>query len=374
MSAMLSSKKTIVISAVNLNVGGTLTILRDCLGYLSALAGEGNYRIVALVYKQELADYPNIEYIETQWPKKWWVNRLWFEYVSARKISKQLSPVCLWLSLHDTTPDVVAERRAVYCHNPFPFYRWKWQECFFTPKIVLFALFSRFIYQKNIHQNNSIIVQQQWIREAFVEMFSLEATKIMVALPNASSTGKRQDLVNQEEGYNFIYAASANSHKNFECLAEAARILSMRGLPQFQVRITVNGHENAYAQWLYKHWGSVPNLNFAGFMDRQTLFNLYARSHCLVFPSKVETWGLPITEFGAFDKPMLLADLPYAHETAAGYSHVAFFDTDNPLELARLMESLILGDYTSLKEVGQKYIAPPTANSWKEMFDTLLFS
>ncbi len=27
--------KTIVVSAVNLNVGGTLTILRDCLSFLS---------------------------------------------------------------------------------------------------------------------------------------------------------------------------------------------------------------------------------------------------------------------------------------------------------------------------------------------------
>ena len=56
--------KTIVISAVNLRKGGTLTILRNCLEYLSTLAQTGEYRIVALVHRKELALYPGIEYIE----------------------------------------------------------------------------------------------------------------------------------------------------------------------------------------------------------------------------------------------------------------------------------------------------------------------
>lgn len=368
------SQKTIVVSAVNLVEGGTLTILRDCLAYLSILALKENYHVVALVFKRELADYPNIEYVENQWPKKRWVNRLWFEYVSAKKISKQLGPVHLWLSLHDTTPNVVAERRAVYCHNPFPFYKWKWREWFLTPKIVLFAIFSKSIYKRSITKNNYVIVQQEWIREAFLRMFSLQTKQIIVALPDRPSIDETPDLSNHEENYNFVYAASPNSHKNFECLTEATRILQARGIKGFQVNITINGEENAYAQWLHKQWGGVVNLNFTGFMTRERLFNFYAKSHCLVFPSKVETWGLPITEFGVFDKPMLLADLPYAYETAAGCNHVAFFDPDNPQELAKLMMNLIRGDVTGLEKVEKKRTTPHTVNSWEEMFKTLLFS
>ena len=58
---MSSKRKTIVVSAVSLRKGGTLTILQDCLCYLSALAADGNYRVIALVHKRELADYPHIE-------------------------------------------------------------------------------------------------------------------------------------------------------------------------------------------------------------------------------------------------------------------------------------------------------------------------
>ena len=139
--------KTIVVSAVNIRKGGTLTILRNCLEYLSGLAQSGNYRVVALVHKKDLACYPGIEYIELPWTIKNWVLRLWCEYVTMYGISKQLSPVYLWLSLHDTTPNVKAERRAVYCHNPFSFYPWKWKDLFLNYHIVCFAWFTKYIYR-----------------------------------------------------------------------------------------------------------------------------------------------------------------------------------------------------------------------------------
>lgn len=367
--------KTIVISAVNLTIGGTLTILRDCLGYLSTLASREEYRIVALVYKKELIDFPHIEYIETQWPKQRWVNRLWYEYVAMRKVSKTIGPVYLWLSLHDTTPNVLAEKRAVYCHNPFPFYKWKFRELFFAPKIVLFALFSKFIYQKGIGVNDYVIVQQQWLKESFEDLFGIKKEKIIVALPDPP---KGEDLAGltvrrKEKKVVFVYAASPNSHKNFECLCEAAALLEQEGVADFKVHITISGKENAYAEWLYSKWGGkVQALCWIGFQSRQALFQYYAQSDCLVFPSKVETWGLPITEFAALKKPMLLADLAYAKETAAGSEQVAFFSPDRPLALAALMKRLIAGDRSMLSPAPTIALEQPISRSWEELFQLLV--
>ena len=75
----MSEKKTIVISAVNLRKGGTLTILRDCLRYLSDLIREGDYRVVALVHKRESCDHEGIEYIEMTDIIKGWGKRQWSE-------------------------------------------------------------------------------------------------------------------------------------------------------------------------------------------------------------------------------------------------------------------------------------------------------
>lgn len=329
---------------------------------------------MALVYDKELVMFPHIEYIGMRWPKKAWVNRLWCEYVAMKKISRWLSPVSLWLSLHDTTPNVVAERQAVYCHNPFPFYRWNAREWFFTPKIVLFALFSKFVYRVNIHRNDYVVVQQQWIKDAFTRMFGLEESSVIVAPPASPQVEMSLDPVRGNGPYAFLYASSPNSHKNFECICKAAEMLEKEpGVKKFDVYITVKGDENAYARWLYKNWGKkVSSLHFTGFLDKASLYRYYANCNCLVFPSKTETWGLPVSEFAAFGKPMLLADLPYAHETAGGSGNVSFFDPENPRGLAMRMKQLIAGNASILKPVPKPVIVPPVAGSWKELFSELM--
>ncbi|MDR1527491.1 MAG: glycosyltransferase family 4 protein [Dysgonamonadaceae bacterium] len=368
--------RTIVISAVNLTKGGTLTILRECLRYLSELSETGNYRIVALVHRKELANFRNIEYIEMQWPKKNWANRLWCEYVTMKKISVKLSPVYLWLSLHDTTPNVLAEKRAVYYHNSLPFYKWKMKEWLFTPRIVLLALFSKYIYRKNIHENTYLVVQQEWMKRALIHLFRLREETMIVAPP--SSTDKKTDdfpmnNLSEEGNYSFLFASYPDSHKNFEVICQAAEILKEQlGIEDFKVYLTIKEEDNAYAQWLFRKWGKIPNIEFIGFLDRKSLYEYYNQCNCLIFPSKVETWGLPITEFAAFHKPMLLADLPYTHETASECNQVAFFNPDDPHALADKMKRLIQGDDRFLVTAEKVIISLPVARSWQELFNILL--
>lgn len=366
--------RTIVVSAVNLNVGGTLTILRECLGYLSELAkSSGEFHVVALVHKKELAFYENIEYIELPWSKKCWVNRIWCEYVTMNRISRELFPVYLWLSLHDTTPNVQAIKRAVYCHNPFPFYQWKWRDLFFNYKIVLFSWFSSYIYRINIYKNDYIVLQQQWIREEFRRMFSLRRERIIVAPPQPLHWGlktKKNFFLNK---CCFFYPSSPNLHKNFESLCEASRLLENEvGKGRFTVVLSVRGDENKYASWLKKKWGEVESIDFAGFMSRERLYGYYQAADCLVFPSKVETWGLPISEFMETGKPMLLADLPYAHETSAGSECTAFFSATDVVELKNEMKKILEGDWTSLKKIPLLTGEEPIAYTWKELFEKLV--
>ncbi|MFD2557052.1 glycosyltransferase [Sphingobacterium tabacisoli] len=369
--------KTIVISAVNIVEAGPLAILRNCLHYLSELAANEEYKVVALVYERELAEYPNITYIETKWPKKNWINRLWYEYVSMKKVSKTIGPVYLWFSLHDTSPRVEADLQAVYCHNSFTFYKWKWRELLFAPKIVLFSLFTKYIYGFNVAANRYLVVQQEWFREAMAKDFNFSAQDIIVARPqqivpirNTSSSNKGGN----GECYSFLFPASPNSHKNFECLCEAvAQLDSKEGLPKFKVYITITGKENSYTRWIFKKWGNrYESLCFIGFLGKESLLGYYEGVDCLVFPSKTESWGLPISEFANYGKPMLLADLPYARETAAGSRCTAFFDPDRPDNLAAHMEQLIMGEATVLAPVPEREIAVPVAEEWSTLFNLLL--
>lgn len=289
--------KTIVISAVNIRKGGTLTILRECLQYLSELAHMDGYRIVALVHKRELCDFPRIEYIEIPDTINNWAKRLWCEYVTMYRISKSLAPVYLWFSLHDTTPRVIAESQAVYCQTSFPFLKWRLRDLRFDYKIVSFALFTQFAYRCNIRKNKYLVVQAEWLRKGFSKMFGLPERKFIVAPPGPQTVSviqkKESDKrISKNSIYTFLFAATPDCHKNFEIVCQASQLLEEEiGSDRFNVIFTIDGTENKYSQWLYKKWGKLSSLKFEGFMDRETLFDYYNQVDCLIFRFKNRNVG-----------------------------------------------------------------------------------
>ena len=68
---------------------------------------------------------------------------------------------------------------------------------------------------------------------------------------------------------------------------------------------------------------------------------------------------------------MLLADLPYAYETAAGSKQTAFFNPEKPEELKVMMQRLIDGDTSFLKEVEKQDLEEPKTENWRALFEQL---
>lgn len=328
-------RRTFVVSAVNLRKGGTLTILRNTLRHLS---GRSDLRVYALVHDKSLCDFPGIEYIEFPNTSKSWVRRLWCEYVTMHKVSEDLSPVWMWLSLHDTTPRVVAEHQEVYCQTSFPFLKWTLRDLLMDPKVPIFATFTRWAYRINVRRNDCLIVQQEWFRDALAAELKLPADKFKVIPP----TFETEEIEPAPVSYDvpmFFYASTPDCHKNFETICEAARKLEDTvGKGRFKVVVTVNGDENRYARWLKRRWGDVTSIDFAGHMSKSVLYGHYAAATAFIFPSRIETWGLPISEYiGIGGGAMFLADEPYAHETAAGFPSARYFETCNADALKELM-------------------------------------
>lgn len=365
-------RRNIVVSAVNLRKGGTLTVLRNCLQYLS---GRKDLHVTALVHNRELCDFPGIDYIEIPWSIRSWVHRLWCEYVTMRRISARLPKTDLWLSLHDTTPNVRARRQAVYCHTAFPFMKSTLQDLRMDFKIVLFSRFTRFAYKINVHRNRYLIVQQDWMRRKMSSLLDFPVGRIIVAPPafNRDFSTTLEMTKRGREMTEFLYPATADAHKNFETLCEAARILESRvGKGAFLVKLTLSGDENPYADYLRRNWSDVDSIGFYGFMSREELGKAVSGAAALVFPSRAETWGLPISEFLPTGKPMILADLPYARETAAGAPLAAFFPVTDAGILADLMQEVIERNLPSFGPVPVREYKAPYAADWRELFDILL--
>ena len=361
--------KHIVVSGVNLRKGGTLTVLCECLSYLSSCSG---YKVTALVHDKNLCLFPSIEYIEIPWSAKSWIKRLWCEYVTMHHISRQLQPVDLWLSLHDTTPNVIAKRQAVYCHTPFPFMKHNRRDWIMNYKIALFSLFTKYAYRYNVRKNNYLIVQQEWMRISLGKLVRFPISKIIVA-PPAFAPFPIPDKASKNDEIVFLYPSYADTHKNFETLCEATALLEKKiGAGRFRTVITISGSENKYANWLYKKYKGVRSIEFRGFMAKEQLIEFYGEASCLVFTSRAETWGLPISEFKVTEKPMILSDLPYSHNTAAGAKNVAFYPVDDAKTLSERMFEIVNGDLSNFVSVKDTALVAPSAYSWEELFKLLL--
>lgn len=357
--------KKIVISAVNLTEGGPLTILNECFEFLSKNLAD-QYEIIALVNNHRVFNYKEIKFYSFPHSKNSWLSRLYYEYIYFLNFSKKMNPH-LWLSLHDITPNVKADIRAVYCHNPSAFYKLSLKEVWLDPRFTLFNLFYKYLYLINIKKNDFIIVQQNYLRNAFRKF--ADKSQIIVAHPNISE-GEESDCSILKENI-FFYPSFPRVFKNFEIIGKACEILTQQGVVDFQVIFTISGSENRYAQLIYDSFKHIKQIKFIGIQQKENVYELYRRACCVIFPSKLETWGMPITEAKRLGKPLLLADLEYAHETLGSYDKAKFFDVQSPEQLAIAMKSVI--DKTILFEKHlAKPIKGPFTQNWKELFNILL--
>jgi glycosyltransferase involved in cell wall biosynthesis len=144
----------------------------------------------------------------------------------------------------------------------------------------------------------------------------------------------------------------------------------LRDLP-IELTLTFAGDESRYARRIHRRSRDLPQIRYAGFLSQEELGREYERADALVFPSRLETWGLPLSEFRRYGKPILAADLPYARETLGGYSQSAFFDPADPAALARLLRTLYEGGSLPY-ETPPVSTVPPFAANWDELMALLL--
>lgn len=370
------NKGVIVISAVNLLEGGGLQVLKECLTELSTSYYVRDYIIIALVNNKGLFHNINgVEFVEYPKAKKRYLYRFYYEYFKFYKLSLKWKPK-LWFSLHDMSPKVKADVQAVYMHTPMPFYKPKLIDWKYVPINAVWAYLYKYIYRINIHSNDYLVVQQQWLRNEFSRMFNFDNEKIVVAKPTNSSSESKifasNIIKSKKEIYRFVYPAYPRVFKNFEVICEAVNYLHNAGVNGFEVVLTIDGSENKYSKYIYKKYNNLPEIQFVGLQPRERVEELYKESSCLLFPSKLETWGLPISEFISYKKPMIISDLAYAHETAEGANMVCFVEPDSHIQFAAAMHNIINGVFKKFVEVPIRNINDPQTTSWRELFDFLL--
>lgn len=363
--------RMLVLSGINLFEGGPLSIYFDCIDSILEQGINHKYLIVAFVHKKKLFNKyinSNITFIELPKSRKCYLYRLWYEYAYFYQYS-QKKEIDIWISLHDITPNVRAKKIYTYCHNPTPFMKKNIFKAKYSITNVAFSYFYKYLYRINIKSATAIIVQQDWVRKEFYKMYPIK--NVIVAKPKVDYPLKSDNIIYDKKNSKkiFIFASFPRYFKNFEVICKACQNLEY--LHNFEVWFTLDGTENKYSQYLRKKYGNIDSIKWLGLKKRNEIFELYLKSDCMIFPSVLETWGLPISEYKLTCKDIIVSDLPYAHETVGEYDKVMFFDPYNPNELIDFMIQVINGTPKYMPQT-EILINKPYANSWKELLNLII--
>jgi glycosyltransferase involved in cell wall biosynthesis len=362
LNADIASCPTLVLSGVNMTEGGILSVLRNVVTAAEKILPP-QWRIIVLAHQKSLLKVTRAEVLEFPAIKSSWWKRMYFELFTSRELARNLGAT-VWVAMHDITPLVDVKRQYVYCHNPTCFTRPTLRSLYFDWIFFAHSLLYGFLYSLNIRRNEQVFVQQSWIRDAFIKRFGAREVTVARPISPAHST-----CAHNIKGplQRWIYPTFPRHFKNIEIIGDALEILERNSSWAGEVQVTITGDESRYARYLKKRFGHLRTLKFVGRQSATQMANLYVNADGLLFPSKLETWGLPITEAQIHGLPMLIADLKYAHETVGSYEGVSFFDPTDAKGLAKLLLGFSAGEAKLGSTVSTDQSDVPTEVGWEAL-------
>lgn len=181
------------------------------------------------------------------------------------------------------------------------------------------------------------------MKRACVEKLKVDAEKIEVMPPKINIEVKKYFEPSEESFSTFFYPASGIDFKNHKAIVDACLKLQEAGIENFRVIFTLKGDENGNVRQLDKKVKDhgLP-IEFIGSISRQEVFDCYSKS-VLVFPSYIETVGLPLFEAKRHRAPIIASDCAFSHEVLEGYDIVRFFNPFDSGELKEEMSNAIKG-------------------------------
>ena len=330
----------ILVYDVAASEGGALTILNDFMLEIEN-HDDKDIKWFFLVSTPQLNASQNIEVLSFPWIKKSWLHRIWFEHMICPRLVHQLR-VDLVFSLQNIIVPNIDVPQVLYVHQPLPFVSYHFK---FTENL-LFWVYQNIIGKMIVHsirKSKKVIVQTKWMKQACLKQAMVADDKIVVISPkiNIFSVNVYKDSLKNRKV--FFYPAGVYEYKNYDLILQACYILQSSGFDDYKVIFTLSGDENAYTKQLRKRTeDSKLNISFEGLLKREEVFTLYAKS-VLLFPSFIETFGLPLLEAKTLGCIILAADMPFGQEILQGYPNVRFYDAKDAKALAQDMIDCISG-------------------------------
>lgn len=314
--------------------GGALTVLR---AFIEAAARSEDEWVI-YVSTPPVTERPNIRFRTFPWVKISWLHRLWFDLVVMPVEAQRQRPDAV-LSLQNLAVARWRGPQVVYLHQSLPFSEIRyglWE----NPKLWVYQnLISRLI-RSSCRRAQRVVVQADWVRGALLSSWpEIDREKVVVYHTDVPPPLDRSMHRAHEpaDRSTFFYPANAEPYKNHRVILEACEILEERGL-EFQVIFTVNPEQ---LKVLWKR--PLPRaVLLVGRLRPDEVQSEYARS-VLLFPSLLESRGLPPLEAVEAGSIVIASDLAHSREVLEGYPNAHFAAPTSAEAWAELMAASITG-------------------------------
>ena len=290
-----------------------------------------------LVSQDVLEERKNISVLRFPHVKRSWLHRLRFEQNELKRVLKRINPDLL-LSLQNMPivgcrcPQYVYLQQSLqFCPKRFSFLRREEREMALRQTLIGSMIRHR------LPKAEQIFVQTRWMREATCRWISCSEERVHV-VPVVLTRENVSVLVPPYEGQQsreFFYPARAETYKNHKVILEACRVLLSKGEKDFRIVLTVDPESSAFAKHLCAQIAELP-IDCVGTLPYEEVWEYYSKT-ILLFPSYLETCGLPLLEARLAGARIIASDMPFAHEALDGYPNTEFFPYQDVQHLSECM-------------------------------------
>lgn len=325
----------IVVVDVAFTSGGAEKILRQ---YYENSKRQINHEWIYITSNIALEQTSNILNLRYPQAATSYLYRIIFDYILCPLMIRRIKPDRI-VSLQNVEIPWIKTHQSVYLHMSLPF-----TSVYFSFRQDMRLWFYQNIYKYRIRsmlrRANEIIVQTKWMKDGCIALADISPEKVIIKQPNVvlddniSYVGGNKPL--------FIYPANGHFYKNHHVILEAAIILAERGIYEYEIDFTLTGNEtkniSAIAKFVKRE--NLP-IRFIGSIPYHELQKYYCY-RMLVFPSYIESFGLPLLEARLAGTPVVAANTPFAQEILDGYLKAKFFTYDKGHDLADIIQKIII--------------------------------
>lgn len=363
-------KKNILVNATSATSGGSLTILHQFIDNI--LDVDKKYYLFVPV-TLNLESFNNVVIVPIDAKK--YVDRIKWDLIGIKK----------WCKKHEVKPDLIISLQntavlfdgvpqLIYLHQPLPYSKESSWNVLKKGERKLW--FYKNIYKiwidLSIKKNHYIVVQTEWMREA-VAKSGHDEDKIIVSKPEMNDIDINEvKNLDKENKKILFYPAADYKYKNHDIIVESMKILSEKH-PQFIKNLTIvfTLDEDASIYKKIIQFGLVDNIKLVGKLKYEEVLSYYKSSDTILFPSYVETFGLPLIEASYFRKNIIVSDCSYSREVLNGYNKAAFVQYDDANSWSKAILKKV-NDYSNVNEVNvPNNEVSVLDNGWKKVFDLI---